>query len=66
MLDLRRSLMALPVAERREALAKQAEEMKLHYSETREERTRWQGGEIYDYDSTEKAPRSEDSGGPQS
>jgi hypothetical protein len=33
--------------------------MSTHYSATREERGRWQGGRIYDYDSEETAPSSE-------
>lgn len=42
-------------------MAKQAKEMSAHYSATREERTSWQGGRIYDYDSEEKFPSFENS-----
>lgn len=59
--DFRRSLLARPVTERRAVLAKQAIEMSEHYSATREERTSWQGGRIYDYDSEGTAPSSENS-----
>jgi Zn-dependent peptidase ImmA (M78 family)/DNA-binding XRE family transcriptional regulator len=50
MLTRRQSLMDLPVEERRQVLAKQANEMKEHYDETREERMSTQGGEVYDYE----------------
>ncbi|WP_146110169.1 hypothetical protein [Salinibacter sp. 10B] len=59
--DFRRSLLARPVTERREVLAKQAKEMSEHYNATREERTSWQSGRIYDYDSEETPPSSENS-----
>ena len=59
--NLRRFLMGLPVAERRQALAKQAEEMKLHYRETREERISRQGGRVFDYSDSELDPSSADS-----
>ena len=49
----RRSLMELPVEERRQVLSKQAEEIKGHYEKTREERAEEQGGRIYDYDAGE-------------
>jgi hypothetical protein len=51
--------MELPMTERRKVLAKQAKEMSEHYSATREERRGWQGGRIYDYDSEENCPSSE-------
>ena len=57
----RTSLLTLPPRERRKVLAKQAKEMSEHDSATREERTNWQGGRIYDYDSEESAPTSDDS-----
>lgn len=60
MLTQRQSLMELPVEERRQVLAKQAEEMKEHYDETRDERMRRQSGEIYDYEFGEEEDRSED------
>ncbi|MCS3751396.1 hypothetical protein GGQ19_002591 [Salinibacter ruber] len=53
--------MELPMTERRKVLAKQAKEMSEHYSATREERISCQGGRIYDYDSEEIAPASENS-----
>jgi len=53
-LTQRRSLMDLPVEERRQVLAKQAEEMKGHYEETRADRTGEQGGAVYDYDTGEE------------
>ena len=49
-LTQRRSLMELPVEERRQVLSKQAEEIKGHYEKTRDERAEEQGGRIYDYD----------------
>jgi transcriptional regulator with XRE-family HTH domain len=52
-LTQRRSLMELPVEERRQVLAKQAEEMKGHYEETRSKRTGEQGGAVHDYDTGE-------------
>ena len=52
-LTQRRSLMELPVEERRQVLSKQAEEIKGHYEKTREERAEEQGGRIYDYDAGE-------------
>jgi len=61
MRDLRRSLLERPVTERRQVLAKQAKEMSDHYSATKEKRTSWQGGRIYDYDSEGTAPSSENS-----
>ena len=61
MTDSRTLLLTLPPRERRTALAKQAKEMSAHYSATREERTSWQGGRIYDYDSEGTAPSSENS-----
>ncbi|MBB4090990.1 helix-turn-helix domain-containing protein [Salinibacter ruber] len=54
-LTQRRSLMELPVEERRQVLAKQAEEMKGHYKETRSGHTGEQGGAVYDYDTGEEA-----------
>lgn len=42
--------MTRPVPARRQTLAKQAEEMRVHYNATREERIRRQGGRIYEYD----------------
>ncbi|WP_251924368.1 helix-turn-helix domain-containing protein [Salinibacter ruber] len=53
-LTQRRSLMELPVEERRQVLAKQAEEMKGHYEDTRSGRTGEQGGAVYDYDTEEE------------
>jgi Zn-dependent peptidase ImmA (M78 family) len=53
-LTQRRSLMELPVEERRQVLAKQAEEMKGHYEKTRADRTGEQGGAVYDYDTGEE------------
>jgi len=53
-LTQRRSLMDLPVEERRQVLAKQAEEMKGHYEDTRADRTGEQGGAVYDYDTGEE------------
>jgi len=61
MRDLRQFLLARPVTERREVLAKQAKEMSDHHSATREKRTSWQGGWIYDYDAEEKFSSSENS-----
>lgn len=56
-LTQRRSLMELPVEERRQVLAKQAEEMKGHYKETHNKRTGEQGGAVYDYDTGEETDR---------
>ncbi len=64
MLDLRRSLMELPITERKKVLAEQAEELSVHYSATRKERISRQGGRIYDYDSEDNAPSSADSDKP--
>jgi hypothetical protein len=57
--DVRRSLLARPVTERRAVLAEQAKEMSDYYSATREKRRSWQGGRIYDYDSEANCPSSE-------
>jgi hypothetical protein len=55
MTDSRKLLLTLPPRERRKVLARQAKEMSEHYSATREDRTSWQGGRIYNYDSEETA-----------
>jgi acyl-CoA reductase-like NAD-dependent aldehyde dehydrogenase len=36
----------LPLAERRKILKRQAEELKAHYEESREQRSDWQAGEF--------------------
>jgi transcriptional regulator with XRE-family HTH domain len=61
MLTRRQSLMELPVEQRRQILAKQAEEMEEHYDETRDERASRQGGEVYDYEFGEEASPPGDS-----
>ena len=40
--------MQLPLEERRRILAQQAEQMKSHYEQTRDERTEWQAGDFID------------------
>ena len=40
--------MRLSVAERRQVLAEQAEQMKAHYEETADERIEWQTGDFID------------------
>ena len=53
LLTQRWSLVELPVEERRQVLARQAEEMKGHYEKTRADRNGEQGGAVYDYDTGE-------------
>jgi hypothetical protein len=57
--DVRRSLLARPVTERRAVLAEQAKEMSDYYSATREKHRSWKGGRIYDYDSEANCTSSE-------
>jgi hypothetical protein len=42
--------MRLPLAQRREILARQAEELKAHYQQTADERSEWQAGDFTDED----------------
>lgn len=42
----------LPLAQRREILARQADELKSYYEGTAEERGEWQAGDFLDGDST--------------
>ncbi|MCS3669257.1 acyl-CoA reductase-like NAD-dependent aldehyde dehydrogenase [Salinibacter ruber] len=53
-LDLSLLATSPTVEERRQVLAKQAEEMKGHYEDTRSGRTGEQGGAVYDYDTEEE------------
>ena len=40
--------MRRPLAERRRIMAEQAEQMRLHYEQTADERTDWQSGDFVD------------------
>lgn len=50
-LEDRRSFLKLPLEERRQRLAEQADQLAEHYNQepSSEERTEWQGGDIVEY-----------------
>jgi len=45
---LAENFMQLSLAERRQILARQAEQMKSYYERTKDERTEWQAGDFID------------------
>jgi len=58
----RHSFMDLPVEERRQVLAKQAEDMQEHYRETRSDRIKIQGGSLHEYGGSDQEGSDQEEG----